>query len=334
MTIRVGINGFGRVGRMFTRGTLDRDDIEVVAVNDVTDASTLAHLLAFDSTFGRLGRDVKASHDAIVVDGKPIAATSQRELAKLDWGKYGADIVIESTGRFSAREDAAAHLKTGARKVLISAPGKGADLTVVMGVNDGAYDPQQHDVISNASCTTNCVVPMAKVLHDSFGLVKGFMTTIHAYTGDQMLLDGPHKDPRRARSAACNIVPSSTGAARTAGVVVPELAGRLDGIAVRVPVEDGSLTDLAAVLSRPVTVEEVNEAFAEAASTSSLRGVLKYSTDPLVSRDIVGDSSSCVFDSALTQADGELVKIFGWYDNEWGYSSRLVDLAVLVGERL
>ena len=218
--------------------------------------------------------------------------------------------------------------------MIISAPGKGADLTVVMGVNDGAYDPQQHDVISNASCTTNCVVPMAKVLHDSFGLVKGFMTTIHAYTGDQMLLDGPHKDLRRARSAACNIVPSSTGAARTAGVVMPELAGRLDGIAVRVPVEDGSLTDLAAVLSRPVTVEEVNEAFAEAASTSSLRGVLKYSTGPLVSRDIVGDPSSCVFDSPLTQADGELVKIFGWYDNEWGYSSRLVDVAVLVGERL
>ncbi len=334
MTTRVGINGFGRVGRSFTRGTLQRDDIEVVAVNDITDAHTLAHLLAYDSTFGRLDNDVKAAEDAIVVDGRSIAVTSHRDLAKLDWGKYGADIVVEATGLFTARDTAAAHLKTGARKVLISAPGKGADLTVVMGVNDDAYDPQQHDVVSNASCTTNCVVPMAKVLHDSFGLVKGFMTTIHAYTGDQMLLDGPHKDLRRARSAACNVVPSSTGAARTAGVVIPELAGRLDGIAVRVPVEDGSLTDLAAVLSRPVTVEEINDAFAEAAANSSLRGVLKYSTEPLVSRDIVGDPSSCVFDSPLTQADGDLVKIFGWYDNEWGYSSRLVDLAVLMGERL
>ncbi|HUK70859.1 MAG TPA: type I glyceraldehyde-3-phosphate dehydrogenase [Streptosporangiaceae bacterium] len=333
MTIRVGINGFGRVGRMFTRGTLERDDIEVVAVNDVTDAHTLAHLLAFDSTFGRLGRDVTSSQDAILVDGKPIAATSHRDPAKLDWGTYGADIVIESTGHFRTREDAAAHLKAGARKVLISAPGKGLDLTVVMGVNDGEYDPQRHDIISNASCTTNCVVPMAKVLHDSFGLVKGFMTTIHAYTGDQMLLDGPHKDLRRARSAACSIIPSSTGAARTAGVVIPDLAGRLDGIAVRVPVEDGSLTDLAAVLSRSVTVEEVNDAFRAAADTD-LRGILRYSTDPLVSRDIVGDPASCVFDSALTEANGELVKIFGWYDNEWGYSSRLVDLAVLVGERL
>ncbi len=333
MTTRVGINGFGRIGRMFMRAALERDDIEIVAVNDVVDAKTLAHLLAFDSTFGRLGRDVEVSEDAIVIDGRPVVATKHRDPAELDWGASGAEIVVESTGLFRTREDATAHLKAGARKVIISAPAKGVDLTVVIGVNHGDYDPQHHDIISNASCTTNCVVPMAKVLHDTFGLVKGLMTTIHAYTGDQMLLDAPHSDLRRARSAACSIIPSSTGAARTAGVVIPELAGRLDGIAVRVPVEDGSLTDLAAVLSRPATVEEVNDAFAHAADTD-LHGILKYSTDPLVSRDIVGDPASCVFDSALTQADGELVKIFGWYDNEWAYSVRLVDLALIVGERL
>jgi glyceraldehyde 3-phosphate dehydrogenase (phosphorylating) len=333
MTTRVGINGFGRIGRMFMRAALERDDIEVVAVNDVVDAKTLAHLLAFDSTFGRLGRDVEVSEDAIVIDGRPVVATKHRDPTELDWGSSGAEIVVESTGLFRTREDATAHLKAGARKVIISAPAKGVDLTVVIGVNHGAYDPQHHDIISNASCTTNCVVPMAKVLHETFGLVKGLMTTIHAYTGDQMLLDAPHSDLRRARSAACSIIPSSTGAARTAGVVIPELAGRLDGIAVRVPVEDGSLTDLAAVLSRPATVEEVNDAFAHAADTD-LHGILKYSTEPLVSRDIVGDPASCVFDSAITQADGELVKIFGWYDNEWAYSVRLVDLALIVGERL
>ena len=333
MTTRVGINGFGRIGRMFMRAALERDDIEVVAVNDVVDAKTLAHLLAFDSTFGRLGRDVEVAEDAIVIDGRPVVATKHRDPTELDWGSSGAEIVVESTGLFRTREDATAHLKAGARKVIISAPAKGVDLTVVIGVNHGAYDPQHHDIISNASCTTNCVVPMAKVLHDTFGLVKGLMTTIHAYTGDQMLLDAPHSDLRRARSAACSIIPSSTGAARTAGVVIPELAGRLDGIAVRVPVEDGSLTDLAAVLSRPVTVDEVNDAFAHAADTD-LHGILKYSTEPLVSRDIVGDPASCVFDSAITQADGELVKVFGWYDNEWAYSVRLVDLALIVGERL
>lgn len=332
MTTRVGINGLGRVGRTFLRGTLDRDDIEVVAVNDVTDARTLAHLLTFDSTYGRLKHEVRATGDAIVIGGTPVTVLSRRNPADLDWERHGADVVVESTGKFRNRDDAAGHLKAGARKVLISAPGKNADLTVVMGVNDGAYDPQRHDVISNASCTTNCVVPMAKVVHDAFGLVRGFMTTIHAYTGDQMLLDGPHKDLRRARSAAASIVPTSTGAARTAGVVIPELAGRLDGLAVRVPVEDGSLTDLAAVLARPVTADEVNEAFAKAAA-SQLHGILRYSTDPIVSRDIIGDPASCVFDAALTQADGELVKVFGWYDNEWGYSSRLADLAVLVGEK-
>ena len=333
MATRVGINGFGRVGRAFLRRALERDDLDVVAINDVMDARTLAHLLEFDSTYGRLGRPVGYGPDSLIVDGSRIAVLSQRDPAAINWGERGVGLVVESTGKFRARDDAALHLKGGARKVLISAPGKGADLTVVVGVNDAEYDPQRHDVVSAASCTTNCVVPMAKVLHDSFGLVNGFMTTIHAYTGDQMLLDGPHKDLRRARSAAISIVPTSTGAARTAGVVIPELAGRLDGVAVRVPVEDGSLTDLAAVLGRDVTVDEVNGAFA-AAAENGLAGVLHYSTDPLVSRDIIGDPASCVFDSGLTQAAGSLVKVFGWYDNEWGYTCRLADLAAIVGARL
>ena len=332
MTIRVGINGCGRIGRAFVRLALERDDLQVVAVSDLTDARTLAHLLEFDSTYGRLGQPVAHGPDWITVGGQRMAVLTAHDPAAIDWGELGADIVVESTGKFRAREDAAMHLKGGARKVLLSAPGKGADLTVVVGVNDSAYDPQRHHVISAASCTTNCVVPMAKVLYDTFGLARGFMTTIHAYTGDQMLLDGPHKDLRRARSAALSIVPTSTGAARTAGVVVPELAGRLDGVAVRVPVEDGSLTDLAAVLDTEVTAAEVNTAF-ERAAAGELAGVLRYSTDPLVSRDIIGDSASCVFDSALTEAAGSLVKVFGWYDNEWGYTCRLADLAVIVGSR-
>jgi glyceraldehyde 3-phosphate dehydrogenase len=330
MAIRVGINGFGRIGRAFVRLALERDDLEVVAVNDITDARTLAHLLEFDSTYGRLGRAVQHGPDSLTVDGRTIAVQSCRDPVAIDWASFGVNVVIESTGKFRAREDAAAHLKGGARKVVISAPGKDADLTVVMGVNDAEYDPQLHDVVSAASCTSNCVVPMVKVLDDAFGLTRGFMTTIHAYTGDQMLLDGPHKDLRRARSAATNIVPTSTGAARTAGVVIPELAGKLDGIAVRVPVEDGSLTDLAAVLSREVTGDEVNDAF-EAAAGGPMAGILRYSTDLIVSRDIIGDPASCVFDSALTQAAGDLVKVFGWYDNEWGYTCRLADLAALVG---
>jgi glyceraldehyde 3-phosphate dehydrogenase len=333
MTIRVGINGFGRVGRAFARLALDRDDLEIAAINDVTDARTLAHLLEFDSTYGRLGEPVAHGPGSLTVAGHQIPVLSERDPAAIDWAGLGVSLVIESTGKFRARDDAARHLKAGARKVLISAPGKGADLTVVVGVNDAAYDPQRHDIVSAASCTTNCVVPMAKVLNDSFGLVRGFMTTIHAYTGDQMLLDGPHKDLRRARSAAISIVPTSTGAARTAGTVLPELAGKLDGISVRVPVEDGSLTDLAAVLSREVTAEEVNSAFA-AAAAGSLAGVLRYSTDPLVSRDIIGDRASCVFDSPLTQASGDLVKVFGWYDNELGYTSRLIDLAAIIAARL
>jgi glyceraldehyde 3-phosphate dehydrogenase len=258
---------------------------------------------------------------------------SSRDPADIDWGGLGVDIVIESTGKFRSRDRAALHLKGGARKVLLSAPGKDADLTVVVGVNYGEYDPQRHDVISNASCTTNCVAPMAKVLNDAFGLVQGFMTTVHAYTGDQMLLDGPHKDLRRARSAAVSIVPTTTGAARATGQVIPELAGRLDGVAVRVPVEDGSLTDLTAVLAREAAADEINEAFARAAA-GPMAGILRYSIDPLVSRDIVGDPSSCVFDSVLTQAAGTLVKVFGWYDNEWGYTCRLADLTAIVGGRL
>ena len=334
MTTRVGINGFGRIGRSFTRLALERTDLEVVAVNDITDARTLAHLLAFDSTYGRLGRTVDYTSDSLIIAGTPIAVLSERDPAGIDWGKLGADVVVESTGKFRSRDGAALHLKGGARKVLISAPGKGADLTVVIGVNDGAYDPARHDVISNASCTTNCVAPMVKVLHDAFGVEQGFMTTVHAYTGDQMLLDGPHKDLRRARSAAISIVPTTTGAARATGEVIPALAGKLDGVAVRVPVEDGSLTDLAVVLSQDVTSAEVNEAFAAAAASGPLKGILRYSTDPIVSRDVIGDSASCVFDSELTQASGRLIKVFGWYDNEWGYTCRLADLATLVGERL
>ena len=333
MTIRVGINGFGRIGRTFVRRSLERGDIEVVAVNDITDARTLAHLLEFDSVYGRLPATVTYSDDAIVIDGHPVKVLSSRDPAAIDWAELGADVVVESTGKFRAREQAALHLKGGAKKVLLSAPGKGADLTVVVGVNDGDYDPQRHDVISNASCTTNCVAPMAKVLNDAFGLERGFMTTVHAYTGDQMLIDGPHKDLRRARSAAVSMVPTTTGAARTTGEVIPELAGRLDGVAVRVPVEDGSLTDLTAVLGRDATAAEINSAFEQAAA-GPMAGILKYSTDPLVSRDIIGDPASCVFDSGLTQAAGSLAKVFGWYDNEWGYTCRLADLTAIVGEQL
>jgi glyceraldehyde 3-phosphate dehydrogenase len=333
MTIRVGINGFGRIGRTFVRRVLQRADIEVVAVNDITDAGTLAHLLDFDSTYGRIGAAVTHTSDSISINGTPIRVLSRRDPGAIGWGELGIDIVIESTGKFRSRDDAALHLKGGARKVLLSAPGKDADLTVVIGVNDGDYDPQRHDVISSASCTTNCVAPMAKVLNDSFGLERGLMTTIHAYTGDQMLLDGPHKDLRRARSAAISMVPTTTGAAKATGLVIPGLAGRLDGVAVRVPVPDGSLTDLTVVLARDVTAAGINSAFQQAAA-GPMAGILHYSTDPLVSRDIIGDPASCVFDSGLTQAAGSLAKIFGWYDNEWGYACRLADLTAIVGSQL
>jgi glyceraldehyde 3-phosphate dehydrogenase len=330
MSTRVGINGFGRIGRAFTRLALERVGLEVVAVNDIADARTLAHLLEFDSTYGRLGQRVEPGPGRIIIGGMPVTVLSERDPAGIDWAGLGAEVVVESTGKFRTRDAAALHLKGGARKVLISAPGKGVDLTVVMGVNDQDYDPDEHDVISNASCTTNCVAPMVKVLHDAFGVERGFMTTVHAYTGDQMLLDGPHKDLRRARSAASSIVPTTTGAARATGEVIPEMAGRLDGVAVRVPVEDGSLTDLTVVLRQEVTADAVNEAFA-AAAAGPLAGIVRYSTDPIVSRDIIGDPASCVFDSALTQVTGTLVKVFGWYDNEWGYTARLADLAALVG---
>jgi glyceraldehyde 3-phosphate dehydrogenase len=332
MTVRVGINGFGRIGRNFLRAAKGKD-VEVVAVNDLTDNKTLAHLLKYDSTFGRLDEDVSYDDESITVGGRQIHASAQRDPAQLPWGDLGVDVVIESTGRFTKRDDAALHLKGGAKKVIISAPAKDEDVTIVMGVNHEKYDPQSHDIISNASCTTNSVVPLAKVLLDTFGIEKGFMTTIHAYTNDQVILDFPHKDLRRARSAAVNTIPTSTGAAKAASLVIPELKGKLDGIALRVPVEDGSLTDLAVVLSRETTVEEINDAY-RAASEGPLRGIIRYSTDPIVSRDIVGDDASCIFDSPLTQANGNLAKVFGWYDNEWGYSKRLVDLTVLVGQQL
>jgi glyceraldehyde 3-phosphate dehydrogenase len=339
MTVRIGINGFGRIGRNYLRCVLERAEagtgaaVEVVAVNDLTSPAALAHLLEYDSTFGRLRRSVEHDDTSLTVDGHRIAVTAKSDPAALEWGELGVDVVIESTGRFRSREDAGLHLKAGARKVLLSVPGKEVDATGVMGVNEGVYDPERDHVISNASCTTNCVAPMVKVLDEHFGLVKGLMTTIHGYTNDQVVLDGPHKDPRRGRTAAVNIIPTSTGAARAVGLVLPKLAGTLDGIAVRVPVEDGSLTDLSVVLDRPVTADEVNAAFREAAD-GPLKGILRVSDAPIVSRDIVGDPASCVFDAPLTQAHGDLVKVFGWYDNEWGYTNRLLDLTEYVAARL
>ncbi|WP_328982865.1 type I glyceraldehyde-3-phosphate dehydrogenase [Streptomyces mirabilis] len=336
MTVRVGINGFGRIGRTYLRAALDRaeagtQDVEVVAVNDIAPPATLAHLLEYDSTFGHIGREVLHDDSSITVDGRRIAVSAERDPAALQWSDHGADIVIESTGRFRDRDAAALHLKGGAHTVLLSAPGKNADATIVMGVNDGTYDPHSDRIVSAASCTTNCVAPMVKVLHEAFGIERGVMTTIHGYTNDQSLLDGPHKDLRRARSAALSIIPTSTGAARAVGLVVRELAGALDGIAVRVPVEDGSLTDLAVVLRTAATTEEINTAFVEA-SEGPLNGILRVSKAPIVSRDVIGDPSSCVFDPALTQANGTLVKVFGWYDNEWGYTNRLLDLTALVAD--
>jgi glyceraldehyde 3-phosphate dehydrogenase len=336
MTVRVGINGFGRIGRTYLRAALDRaeegtQDVEVVAVNDIAPPATLAHLLEYDSTFGHIGREVLHDDSSITVDGRRVAVSAERDPAALQWSDYGADIVIESTGRFRDRDDAALHLKAGAHTVLLSAPGKNADATIVMGVNDDTYDRRGDRIVSAASCTTNCVAPMVKVLHEAFGVERGVMTTIHGYTNDQSLLDGPHKDLRRARSAALSIIPTSTGAARAVGLVVPELAGALDGIAVRVPVEDGSLTDLAVVLRTAATAEEINTAFAKA-SDGPLNGILRVSKAPIVSRDVIGDPASCVFDPALTQANGTLVKVFGWYDNEWGYTNRLLDLTALVAD--
>ena len=335
MSVNIGINGFGRIGRDYLRYLLAAQDtdLQVVAINDVTDSATMARLLRNDSTFGPLHRTVEDLGDAIAVDGHKIAVSSERDPAKLAWRDHGAQIVIESTGRFRTREAAEAHLATGASKVLLSSPGKGVDATIVMGVNDETYDPARHHIISNASCTTNCVAPMVKVLLDSFGIEQGYMTTVHAYTGDQNLLDGPHKDPRRARSAAVNIIPTTTGAARAVGEVIPAMKGRLDGVALRVPVVDGSLVDLAVLLDREATVAAVNDAFQAAGTAGPLAGRLRYTTEPVVSSDVIGDSASCVFDSELTQAAGRLVKVFGWYDNEWGYTARLVDLTRLVAQQ-
>ncbi len=337
MTVRVGINGFGRIGRHFLRAVRTRDaDIEVVAVNDLTDAATNAVLLRFDSTHGRFPGDVQAEDGHLLVDGRKILVLSEREPEQLPWAELGVTVVVESTGRFTDREGAAAHLAAGAKRVVISAPAKGVDATFVMGVNDGEYDPEFHFVVSNASCTTNCLVPMVKVIEDAFGIEAGLMTTVHAMTNDQNLLDLAHRDLRRARAAPLNIVPASTGAARATGLVLPAMAGHLDGMALRVPVGDGSITDLTALVRTSVEREDVNAAFRAASESSPLAPYLDYTEDPIVSSDIVGNPASCIFDSGLTMtvatsATTTMVKASGWYDNEWGYANRLVDLVCLVG---
>jgi glyceraldehyde 3-phosphate dehydrogenase (phosphorylating) len=332
MTIRVGINGFGRIGRnLFRAAKRSGADIDFVAVNDLGSVETMAHLLKYDSVLGRLDHEIKVVEGGIEIDGDNLKVLAERDPKALPWDVLGVDVVVESTGIFTARDKAAMHLEAGAPFVIVSAPAKGADATFVLGVNDDTFDPAQHKVVSNASCTTNCFVPMVKVLDDAFGVERGLMTTVHAYTGDQMLVDGPHNDLRRARAAAINIVPTSTGAARATGLVLEAMQGRLDGQSLRVPVPDGSLTDFTGVVARDVTVDEVNEAFAAAAESGPLAPVLDYSAEPLVSSDIVGSSASCTFDSQLTQVIGNLVKVFGWYDNEWGYSQRLVDLVQIVG---
>ncbi|MGC5035769.1 MULTISPECIES: type I glyceraldehyde-3-phosphate dehydrogenase [unclassified Streptomyces] len=335
MTIRVGINGFGRIGRNYFRALLEQGaDIEIVAVNDLGDTATTAHLLKYDTILGRLKQEVSHTEDTITVGGKTIKVLAERNPADIPWGELGVDIVIESTGIFTKKADAEKHIAGGAKKVLISAPAKDEDVTIVMGVNQDTYDPANHHIISNASCTTNCVAPMAKVLDENFGIVKGLMTTVHAYTNDQRILDFPHKDLRRARAAAENIIPTTTGAAKATALVLPQLKGKLDGMAMRVPVPTGSVTDLVLELGREVTKEEVNAAFQKAAE-GELKGILEYTEDPIVSSDIVNAPASCTFDSSLTMVqEGKNVKVIGWYDNEWGYSNRLVDLTVFVGNQL
>ncbi|CAL9412992.1 MULTISPECIES: type I glyceraldehyde-3-phosphate dehydrogenase [Streptomyces] len=335
MTIRVGINGFGRIGRNYFRALLEQGaDIEIVAVNDLGDTATTAHLLKYDTILGRLKQEVSHTEDTITVGDKTIKVLAERNPADIPWGELGVDIVIESTGIFTKKADAEKHIAGGAKKVLISAPAKDEDVTIVMGVNQDTYDPANHHVISNASCTTNCVAPMAKVLDENFGIVKGLMTTVHAYTNDQRILDFPHKDLRRARAAAENIIPTTTGAAKATALVLPQLKGKLDGMAMRVPVPTGSVTDLVLELGREVTKEEVNAAFQKAAE-GELKGILEYTEDPIVSSDIVNAPASCTFDSSLTMVqEGKNVKVIGWYDNEWGYSNRLVDLTVFVGNQL
>jgi glyceraldehyde 3-phosphate dehydrogenase len=334
MALTVGINGFGRIGRNFLRAAKQRGtDIDIVAINDLTSTETLAHLLKYDSVHGRFDGVVEVDGDDLVIDGDTLRVFAERDPAALPWGDLGADVVIESTGFFTSRDKAALHLAGGAKKVIISAPAKGEDVTIVMGVNQGIYDPASHDVISNASCTTNSVVPMAKVLDEAFGIRKGFMTTVHAYTNDQGTQDAPHSDLRRARAAAINIVPTTTGAAKAASLALPQLEGKLDGMALRVPVPDGSVTDLVVDLDREVSPEEVNAAFAKAAD-GELQGILELTMDPIVSSDIVGNPHSCIVDGLATMTMGSTAKVLGWYDNEWGYSCRLIDLAAFVGDAL
>ena len=330
----VGINGFGRIGRNFFRAALTSPDIEIVGINDLTDNATLAHLLKYDSILGRLGLEVSYTADTLTVDGKTIKVFAERDPAALPWASVGAEVVLESTGHFTKAADAKKHIAAGAKKVIISAPATDEDVTIVMGVNDDKYDPAHHHIISNASCTTNCLAPMAKVLNDQFGIVRGLMTTIHAYTNDQVILDFPHKDLRRARAAATNIIPTSTGAAKAISLVLPELKGKLDGYAMRVPVPTGSVTDLTVELARETSAAEINAAMKAAATSGPLKGYLTYTEDPIVSSDIVTDPSSCIFDSGLTKVVGTTAKVVGWYDNEWGYSNRLVDLIKLVGRGL
>ena len=333
MAIRVGINGFGRIGRNFFRAAkLSDAKIEFVAVNDLGSLETLAHLLKNDSVHGKFGGSVKAVRGGISVDGQKLAVLSERNPGDLPWGDLGVDVVIESTGIFADKEKAQPHIEAGAKKVIISAPAS-CDATFVVGVNDDDYDPKKHHIISNASCTTNCFVPMIKVLDDAFGVQEGLMTTTHAYTGDQAIVDGPHSDLRRARAAAVNIIPTSTGAARATGLVLKKMQGKLDGIAMRVPIPDGSVTDFTGIMKKTPSVEAVNAAFKEAARRGPLKNVLEYSEEPLVSADIVGSPASCTFDAGLTMTQGKLVKICGWYDNEWGYSNRLIDLTQIVGTR-
>jgi glyceraldehyde 3-phosphate dehydrogenase len=334
MSVKVGINGFGRIGRNFLRAARSQGaDIDFVGVNDITDAGTLAHLLKYDSVLGRLDADIRATDEGIRVDGDELRVLAERDPGALPWKELGAEIVVESTGLFTDRDHAQKHLEAGAQKVIISAPAKGEDITIVLGVNHQDYDPANHHVISNASCTTNCVVPMASVLDEAFGIDRALMTTCHAYTNDQNLLDLPHKDLRRARAAAINIVPASTGAAKATSLAIPKLKGKMDGMAFRVPVPDGSVTDLVCILEREASEEEINEAF-RAAAAGRLDHILQYSEDPLVSSDVVGDPHSCVFDALSTMAIGNMVKVIGWYDNEWGYSNRLVELTELVGSNL
>ena len=335
MATRVGINGFGRIGRNYLRAELAKgSDLEIVAVNDLTDPAALAHLLKYDSVTGRLDQEVKVDGQNIIVGGNIIKVLAERDPANLPWAELGVDIVIESTGRFTNAEDAKKHIDAGAKKVLISAPATGEDGTFVIGVNDDLYDNEKHHIISNASCTTNCLAPLAKVFNDTFGIENGLMTTVHAYTADQNLQDGPHSDLRRARAAAINIVPSSTGAAKAIGLVLPELKGKLDGYALRVPVPTGSITDLTLVAKREVTIDEIKAAYKAAATSGPLKGILKYTEDPIVSSDIVTDPHSSIFDAGLTKVIGTTVKISSWYDNEWGYSNRLVELTELVAAKL